>query len=256
MEFHQELLGDILEVYTQGFWWWSLGLIEEWTKLRGMNQTFLDMMDEPELVHAGLRRLMEGRLAWLDSLEQQGLLSLNNGNHYVGSGGFGFTHDLPGPGFDGKVRLSDMWGFCESQNMSAAGPAQLEEFVLPYQLPIMERFGLNCYGCCEPLHLHLDLLLAKVPRLRRVSISPWADKRICAEKLGNKAVYSWKPNPAYLAGVSLDADLVRRDIRETVEICREHGCTLEIILKDTHTCNHHPERFDAWTKIAMEEATR
>ena len=27
---------------------------------------------------------------------------------------------------------------------------------------------------------------------------------------------------------------------------------LEIILKDTHTCDHHPERFTLWTKIARE----
>jgi hypothetical protein len=31
---------------------------------------------------------------------------------------------------------------------------------------------------------------------------------------------------------------------------------LEIILKDTHTCNHQPVRFDRWTQIAMEEAQR
>ena len=43
-------------------------------------------------------------------------------------------------------------------------------------------------------------------------------------------------------------------MRETITIAREHGCTLEIILKDTHTCNHRPERFDEWSRIAMEEA--
>jgi hypothetical protein len=29
-----------------------------------------------------------------------------------------------------------------------------------------------------------------------------------------------------------------------------------MILKDTHTCEHHPERFDRWTKIAREEVNR
>jgi hypothetical protein len=37
--------------------------------------------------------------------------------------------------------------------------------------------------------------------------------------------------------------------------CR-HECVLEIILKDTHTCEHHPERFDAWCRIARKEVTR
>ena len=254
LEFHQDLLGDILRVELHGDWWWALGLVDEWARLRGITQMFLDMSDDPALMHAGMQRLMEGKLAWLDSLEGQGLLGLNNGNDYVGSGGLGFTDGLPSSGFAGKVRLVDMWGFCEAQTFSEVGPARHEEFGLRYQLPILERFGLNCYGCCEPLHLKLDLLLRQVPRLRRVSVSPWADKRISAEKLGARAIYSWKPNPAYLAGVDFDADLGRRDIRETSGICRTHGCALEIILKDTHTCNHQPWRFDAWTQIAMEEA--
>jgi hypothetical protein len=31
-----------------------------------------------------------------------------------------------------------------------------------------------------------------------------------------------------------------------------HGCVVEMILKDTHTCQNHPERFTAWTDIARE----
>jgi len=256
LAYFKELLGDILEVRLHGVYWWALGLIDEWTMLRGITQTFWDMSDQPEMVHRGMRRLMEGRLAWIESLEAQGLLFLNNGNDYVGSGGFGFTDELPAPDFAGTVRLADMWGFCEAQTMSEVSPAMHEEFVLPYQLPVLEKFGLNCYGCCEPLHHKLEMLKRRVPRMRRVSISPWADKRISAERLGGDVILSWKPNPAALAAVTFNPDLVRADIRETVDIAPEHGCVLEIILKDTHTCNHEPQRFDEWSRIAMEEAER
>ncbi len=256
LDFFQDLFGDILDVRLHGRHWWGLGLIDEWTMLRGIEQTFWDMAENPEMVHAGMQRLMEGRLAWLESLEAQGVLSLNNENSYVGSGGFGFTEELPAEDFNGKVRLKDLWGFCDAQSMSEVSPAMHEEFVLPYQLRILERFGLNCYGCCEPLHLKLDMLKKHVPRLRRVSISPWADKRISAEKLGDEIIFSWKPNPAPLAAFSFDEELVRRDIRETIEIAKAHGCVLEIILKDTHTCRNEPWRFDRWSEIAMEEAER
>jgi len=256
LAFYQELFGDILEVRLHGGFWWALGLIDEWTFLRGIEQTYWDMTDAPELLHAGMRRLMEGKLAWLEQLEGLGVLCLNNENNYVGSGGFGYTDQLPQPDFSGTVRLRDMWGFCEAQTMSEVSPAMHDEFVLTYQLPILERFGLNCYGCCEPLHLKLDLLKAKVPRMRRISISPWADNRLSAEKLGSEVIFSWKPNPAALAGVEFDAEWVRQDIRETVDLAREHGCVLEIIIKDTHTCNQQPWRFDEWCRIAMEEASR
>ena len=256
LEYYQELLGDILNVIPFGRFWWALGLIDEWTQLRGITQTFMDMSDDPKLVHEGMRRLSEGKLAWLQSLEDQGLNSLNNGNDYVGSGAFGFTHELPQPDFEGRERLIDMWGWCEAQTMSEVSPAMHEEFVLPYQLPILQRFGLNCYGCCEPLHHKLDMLKAQVPRLRRVSISTWADKTMSAEKLGSEIIFSWKPNPAALAGVDFDENWVREDIRETIDIARANGCKLEIVLKDTHTCQHHPERFERWAEIALEEAER
>jgi len=254
--FYQELLDDTLQVEIHGTLWWTLGLIDQWVLLRGLNQTFLDMRDDPELVHAGMRRLMEGTLVWLDSLESQGLLSLNNGNDLMASSNFGFTRELPAPGFDGHVRPIDLWGYAEAQAFALVSPAMHEEFVLQYQVPVLDRFGLNIYGCCEALHHKLDMLKRSVPRLRRVAISPWADKRISAEQLGPDYIYCWKPNPAELAAVDFSCERVRQDIRETIEITREHGCVLEVILQDTHTCNNQPWRFDEWTRIAMEEVMR
>jgi len=37
-----------------------------------------------------------------------------------------------------------------------------------------------------------------------------------------------------------------------MDAARRNGCVLEMILKDTHTCENHPERFDQWTRIARE----
>ena len=48
--------------------------------------------------------------------------------------------------FAGKVRTIDMWGFAESQETVGVSPRMFAEFIFPDQLPILERFGLNCYG--------------------------------------------------------------------------------------------------------------
>lgn len=61
------------------------------------------------------------------------------------------------------------------------------------------------------------------------------------------------PVDTALAGVGFDPQWVREDLRETITLAREHDYRLEIVLKDTHTCQHHPERFDQWAKIAREE---
>jgi hypothetical protein len=37
-----------------------------------------------------------------------------------------------------------------------------------------------------------------------------------------------------------------------MELARQYNNVLEIILKDTHTCENHPERFDRWTQICRE----
>ena len=57
----------------------------------------------------------------LDQLEAQGLLSLNTAG-YVGSGGLGYTRELPQPDFQGRVRCRDLWGFAESQETSSVSP--------------------------------------------------------------------------------------------------------------------------------------
>jgi len=256
VDFYTELFGDILPVRACGprqHFYTAWDQLVQWT---GVQEALVALVDRPEFIHAIMRRMTDAFVARMEQLEQQGLLDFPHPLARVGSGAAGFTDELPQPDFDGHVRLMDLWGFCEAQTMSEVSPAMHEEFVLRYQLPILQRFGLNCYGCCEPLHLKLDMLKARVPRMRRVSISPWADKRLSAEKLGNEVIFSWKPNPATLAAVSFDPDWVRQDIRETVDIAREHGCVLEIIIKDTHTCNWQPQRFDEWCRIAKEEAER
>jgi hypothetical protein len=131
-------------------------------------------------------------------------------------------------------------------------PAMFGEFIFPYQVPLMEKFGLVCYGCCEGVHARLDYLL-RVPHLRRISVSPWADQRKLAERLGRNYIFSRKPNPAQVC-VSFNEDAIRADLRETLSIAG-HG-VLEIILKDTHTVQHKPERLTRWVEIALEEAQR
>jgi len=249
----EETLGDILAVRLKASWWWTLGLTQTAVFLRGLQQFMLDMVDEPD----GLRQLMaflrDGTLARLDYLESRGLLSLNNDGAYVGSGGFGWTHELPKADFDGRVRCCDLWGFGESQETVGVSARMFGEFVLPYQLPILERFGLNCYGCCEALDSRWSLV-EKIPRLRRVSMSPWASVPRMAETLGPRFIYSMKPNPADLAMPSFDEARIRRELRETLRILRRHDCRVEVIMKDNHTIGNDPGRVVRWVQIAREEA--
>jgi hypothetical protein len=125
------------------------------------------------------------------------------------------------------------------------------EFVFPYQLPILRRFGLNCYGCCEPLDKRWPLV-KQIPRLRRVSVSPWSNLAQMAEYLGPDYILSLKPNPAYLALEAFDGERIRADLRRDLQLTR--NCRVEVIMKDNHTLRNDPQRAVRWVQIAREES--
>lgn len=247
----QEVFDGILTVRLITRWWWSLGMTRTLVDLRGLEQMLYDMIDAPDGLHRLMAFLRDGHLALLDWLEENRLLFLNNDGAYVGSGGFGWTHELPQPDFNGLVRTRDMWGFAESQETVGVSPRMFEAFVFQYQLPILERFGLNCYGCCEPLDTRFHII-ERIPRLRRVSMSPWVNIPRMAERLGDRFIFSMKPNPADLAAPNFDEERIRQELRQALRHTRD--CRVEIIMKDNHTIANDPTRVIRWVKIAREEA--
>jgi len=250
----EETIGDFLTVRLRGKWWWTLGLTWTLVNLRGLGQIMYDTYDFPDNLKSLMMFLSQGTLARLDFLERNGLLSLNNDGTYVGSGGFGWTRELPRAGYDGaKARAIDLWGFAESQETVTFSPAMFEEFIFPAQLPILERFGLNCYGCCESLEKRWHAV-ERIPRLRRVSVSPWSSVPEMAEKLGDRYLFSYKPNPADLAAPVMDDERVRGNLRQVLDATR--NCRVEVIMKDNHTIGNNPQNVIRWVRIAREEAER
>lgn len=139
--------------------------------------------------------LCEGVLGRLDYLEEYQLLSLNNEGTYVGSGGLGYTDDLPTPNQTTDiVTAKNMWGFVESQETMAINPDLYGEFIFPYHKKIAARFGLNCSRCCEPYEPRWKYV-KKLPNLLRVSCSPWSDWTTIQENLGQNYIASVKPTP-------------------------------------------------------------
>lgn len=250
----KDIFEGILPVRLKTCFWWTLGLTWTLVNLRGLEQIMYDMYDYPDELHQLMAFLRDDQIARIADLENMGLLSLNNDGTYVGSGGFGWTNELPQKDFNPEhVRLKDIWGFAESQETSEVSPEMFEEFIYPYQAPIMERFGLNCYGCCEPLHKRWHVV-KKLPNLRRISVSPWSDKAIMTDLLKHDYIYSMKPNPSYLSMPHMDEKLIREQLREDIQTTK--NCRVEIIMKDNHTIGKNPQNVINWCKIAREEAER
>ena len=147
-----------------------------------------------------------------------------------------------------------MWGFCESQETVGVSPKLFEEFVFAYQLPLLDRFGLNIYGCCEPLDKRFDIV-KRIPRLRKVTVSPWSDVEGMAEQLGSDYIYTRKVNPADIAQPTIDEEQIRAGLRHTLKATSKNRCPVEILMRDVLTLSGNPENIIRWTQIAQEEVS-
>ncbi len=249
----EDLFGDILDVRLKGVSYVSFHPMRLLSARRDLGNLMMDMASDPGFVHDAMAVLEAGYRGVLDQYIDLGLLDLNNDSTYSGSGGLGYTDELPQDDFDGEhVRPCDMWGFAEAQELALVSPEMHEEFALRYERRLLEPFGLNAYGCCEDLTHKLDHVLA-IPNIRRISISPFADLERCAERLGDRYILSWKPHPGYLVG-DFSPDAIRSYLEQALEVGSD--CVFEMVLKDTHTCENRPERFTIWTDIARELAAR
>jgi len=249
----KEIFGGVMETRLVGADPMYMCLWDPISHWMGVEGALMAIVDRPEFVHAMLEKMTRGYLQWLDDAEAQGLLCEPQPLvHCTG----GYTDELPKPGYNpARPRTKDLWCIGLAQMFSTVGPEMYDEFEVAYFKRIAERFGLVYYGCCDPLDLKMAQV-RKIPNVRKVSMSPWVDQTRGAREIRNDYVFSRKPSPALLATDVFHEDQVRQDLQSTVDICREHGCPCELILKDISTIRYEPRRLKRWSQIAMEIVER
>ena len=251
-----EIFDGILPVQLSGIRHISFHLMAQWTALRGLEEVLMDMLAEPEFTHRALAFLAEGNRRLVEQYERMGLLEFNHDNTYHSTGGNGWLDSCPGPAPvpGAPATRAQMWASAEAQELTVVSPEMHEEFALQYENELLRPFAFTGYGCCEDITDKCDQIL-RVPHLRRISISPFTNVARSAPRIGNRAIFSWKPRPMDLVG-NFHPERIRSYLRENLAECRANGCQFEVILKDPHTCESRPERFDQWCQIAREEIGR
>jgi hypothetical protein len=246
----REVYEGILPVRRQGqthIWYTPWDYLIRWW---GVEEAMLDLVQRPDLVHAGVARMVDAWMIELDQFEAQNLLSLDANNTRIGSGGYGYTEALPGEPFDPAwVRPHNMWGCSNAQIFSDVSPQMRWEFAVEHDLRWLKRWGLTYYGCCEPLDRSMDVI-RRIPNLRKISTTPWADTGRMVEQVGTDFVLSRKPNPNVFAMDSWDLEGARRQLTEFLDAAR--GCHVELIMKDISTVRYQPQRLWEWASMAME----
>jgi hypothetical protein len=243
-----EIIGDIIPVKIVGS---SINatLWDDISRLRGVTNLLIDLVDRPEFMHKIVGKLTD---IFLDTVKQYEALNLFNASPLTVHCTPASISDLPGRDFDGEhVRASDVWGRGAAQIFASISPAMHDEFDITYMKRCMEPFGQTYYGCCEPLHNKIDIV-EKLPNLRKISITPWADIDIAAEVIGKKYVVASKPNPANVAVHNIDKEVITKEINRILDACRRNQCSWDIVLKDISTLGHNPNNIFMWEKTVME----
>lgn len=230
-----------------------LGVWDLITQWMGVENCYIELMDRPEMMHAIMEKLTVGMISTIEQMNEQGLFDCYT---HLCHCSHTYSDDLPLEGCDTDHPTSqNVWAFGLAQLFSSVSPKITEEFEVPYMQRIFPYFGAIYYGCCDRLDDRLDVI-AKMPKIRKVSCSPWSDRENFARNLPKEYIMSNKPNPALVAKDSMDEEEIRADIRRTVKAARDNGVGLELILKDISTVRYEPQRLWTWSRIALEEVSR
>ncbi len=246
-----DLFRDIIPVKKIGqthIWFTPWDYLIRWW---GIQEAMLDLIERPQMVHDGVERLVQAWMVELDQFEAQNLLSLDCNNTRVGSGGYGYTKELPDDNFDpDRVRPKNMWGCSNAQIFSEVSPKMHWEFALEHDLQWLARWGLTYYGCCEPLDRKMKLM-RKIPNLRKISISPWCNLKRAMQEVGQDYAMSIKPSPAVFAPDTWHPEEAKSQIQAILDQDNgEHH--IEFIMKDISTVRYDPQRLWEWESIIME----
>ncbi|MFA5866326.1 MAG: hypothetical protein WC975_16765 [Phycisphaerae bacterium] len=244
-------IGDIITINTDrapAYRMWTADLSTDLGYLRGIENVMLDMMDNPDWLHRLMGFMRDGVLAAHAQAEKAGDWNLSAHQNQA----MAYSRELPDPAPNTNgIQRRQLWTYAASQEMTLVGPELWNEFMLEYQIPILETFGLSAYGCCEDLTKKISYL-RKIKNLRRIAVSPFANVQKCAEQIAKDYVISYRPSPADMVSYGFDPNRVRRILQSDLKSLKSNGCCFDITLKDVETVQGDPHRIRQWVCLVRE----
>jgi hypothetical protein len=241
----EDAIGDIIEINKERTPGIDDSLCWDLCNLVGREELLYYFFDSPDWIHEILSFLRDSVSEIQLEAERKGDWRMTASN----TQSMAYSEELPDPAANTKAEMNQLWAYANAQDYAMVSPEMTDEFLLQYQIPLLSRFGLVAYGCCEDLTRKIHLL-KQIPNLRRIAVSPWADLAACAEQIENDYVISWRPNPSPHISTDWDPEFVSRSLKEGMKAVQ--GGIVDITLKDIQTVRGEVWRVKEWVKIARD----
>ena len=140
-----------------------------------------------------------------------------------------------------------------AQLFTAVSPEVTAEFEVPYISKLAEHFQMVYYGCCDRLDDRLDII-ERFQMSKKFPAVPGATGKPSLRGCARTSLCPTNPLRLFLAGDTMDYDVIAADIRRTCNAAKANGVALEMILKDVSTVRYQPERLTNWADCVMKVA--
>jgi uroporphyrinogen-III decarboxylase len=227
-------------------------------QMRGMDRLLMDVIDQPETVQQLLEFITSAVEQSHRQREAKGWINCSpdpSGRYQAVSSPWRVNASFLAPDFfQRKPCLADEWAYVTDQTSAGLGPAQYAEFISPYHMRLASFSTQQTvyYHGCETLDGKFPLI-AKLPNLRRVHVSPWSSVRRAVEVFQGRVAMEVHAHPGNVF-FAFTPEQMRQEIEGLVEGAQ--GMPMDLNLSDVHSLNGKPEILRTWTQIAQELSWR
>lgn len=163
-----------------GFW----DFLSQWL---GVENCYYQLIDNPELLHALMRRLTDATIELIGQMNRYELFDTQSFTCHC-------SYTFSSAPSAGPSVSQNAWAFGMAQIFSSVSPEVTREFEVPYMQEVYSHFGSIYYGCCERLDDRLDVVEQMPNNSNTVTLRKNAFFLICSFLRSHSVLVSFSAN--------------------------------------------------------------
>jgi hypothetical protein len=164
------------------------------TELRGFNNTFIDMKEDPEFFHKLMRFIVDTEKNWMTERK-----------NYLGT----------------EIGMGDLWN--DEVDSSLFSAEYYKEFILPYEKELANFYGgIRYWHSCANVNSFLKLIF-EIPKIEVFDVGPWTDLESVLKLTRGRIPIEVRPYPSRINVYSGTRKEMKNNIDEIIAICNKYN---------------------------------